>query len=134
LHRSVPQKIRRIYQEAALIKSRAPNAFANQIRNALDALCRDRGTDKSTLAQNLKELAERGEIPWILAEATDVLQQLGHIGSDAEEREIDLGYIDAIDDFFKAIIEYVYIAPYKADEFKSQWEYVRKLKAVGKGK
>jgi hypothetical protein len=131
LHKSVPESVRKIYSEAAAIKSRAPNAFANQIRRSLEALCLDRGANKRILAQNLQELAARGEIPPTLAEMTDVLRQLGNIGSHAGEEEIDSNYVDVIDDFFRAIIEYVYIAPFKVNEFKSRLEYVRKLKSGG---
>ena len=127
LHSSVPDSVRKIYAEAAAIKGRAPNAFANQIRRSLEALCKDRGANGRVLAQNIKELAFRGEIPPTLAEMTDVLRQLGNIGSHAGDEDIDPDYVDVIDDFFRAIIEYVYIAPYKVNEFKARLEYVRKL-------
>lgn len=132
LHPSVPESVRRIYSEASAIKSRAPNAFANQIRRSLEALCKDRGTNKRVLAQSLKELSSRGEIPPTLADMTDVLRQLGNIGSHAGDQEIDPDYVDVIDDFFRAIVEYVYIAPHKVNEFKARLDYVSKLKSGGK--
>ena len=132
LHSSVPDSIRRIYAEAALIKARAPNAFANQIRRSLEALCKDRGASNRVLMQNIKELASRGEIPPTLADMTDVIRQLGNIGSHAGDDEIDPNYVDVIDDFFRAIVEYVYIAPFKVTEFKARLEYVQKLKSGNK--
>lgn len=63
LHECVPKAVRRIYAESSAIKTRAPNAFANQIRRSLEAVCKDRGATSPTLAQNLTELAHRGEIP-----------------------------------------------------------------------
>lgn len=132
LHQSVPELIQKIYSEATAIKNRAPNAFANQIRRSLEALCRDRGANKRSLVQSLQELATRGEIPPTLADMTDVLRQLGNIGSHAGDEEIDPAYVDVIDDFFRAIVEYVYIAPYKVNEFKARLEYVRKSKSGAK--
>ena len=120
LNDCVPISVRKIYAEAALIKTRAPNAFANQIRRSLEAVCKDRGASCKTLAQNLKDLALRGEIPQILSEITDVLRQLGNIGSHARDDDISPQYVDAIDEFFRAIIEYVYIAPHKVSEFKAR--------------
>lgn len=61
LQECVPITVRRIYAEAISIKSRAPNAFANQIRRALEAICKDRGATSRTLAQSLNELTHRGE-------------------------------------------------------------------------
>jgi hypothetical protein len=49
-----------------------------------------------------------------------VLRQLGNVGSHAGEDEIAPEYVDVIDDFFCAIIEYVYIAPHKVSEFKAR--------------
>ena len=129
LHDSVPQSVRNAYREANRIKNIAPNAFAGQIRRALEALCKDRGTSKRVLVQNLKELSERGEIPPRLTNMTDLLRQFGNIGSHAGDEEVDPDYVDVIDEFFRTIVEYVYIAPYKLDKFVSHLEEVRKLKS-----
>jgi hypothetical protein len=80
LHSAVPRTVAAIYTEAARIKSIAPNAFASQIRRALEAICEDRGARKQNLQASLKELADKGEIPPILAEAVDVLRLLGNVG------------------------------------------------------
>ena len=125
LHPCVPELVRNVYSEAMAIKSRAPNAFANQIRRALEAVCSDRGATRRVLAQNLKELVERGEIPSTLGEMTDVLRQLGNVGSHAGEESIAVEYVDVIDDFFRAVIEYVYIAPHKVTEFNARLEFAR---------
>ena len=128
MHSSVPASVQKCYAEAAAIKSRAPNAFANQIRRALEALCKDRGTGNRVLAQNIQELATRGEIPPTLAEMTDVLRMLGNIGSHAADEEIAPEYVEVIDDLFRAIIEYVYVAPWKVREFKARLDYARRTK------
>ena len=125
LHQCVPQSVRKIYAEASAIRTRAPNAFANQIRRSLEAVCKDRGATGRVLAQSLAELAQRGEIPKILSEMTDVLRTLGNVGSHAGDEEIPLEYVEVIDDFFRAIIEYVYIAPHKVSEFKARLDYAR---------
>ena len=120
LHLSVPKAVARIYAEAALIRARAPNAFANQIRRCLEAVCKDRGATANTLAQKLEQLAARGEIPQTLVEMTDVLRHLGNMGSHADDEDVDPSYVGVIDEFFRAIIEYVYIAPFKVAEFKKR--------------
>jgi hypothetical protein len=119
LHESVPESIRTIYDEAIRIRLLAPNAFAVQIRRALEAMCKDRGAKKGVLQVMLKELASRGEIPPVLAEMTDVLRLLGNIGAHASDESITPSQARAINEFFRAIIEYVYIAPSKLQEFRN---------------
>lgn len=53
---------------------------------------------------------------------TDVLRLLGNIGAHAAGQSVKLGHVRAIDDFFRAIIEYVYVAPSKLKEFRDRLE------------
>ena len=128
LHKSVPQTIAECYSEAARIKNLAPNAFAVQIRRALEALCDDRGAKKGNLQSRLQDLASRGEIPPVLAEMTDVLRLLGNIGAHAADQNIKPGFVYVIDDFFRAIIEYVYVAPSKLKEFQDRMKSLKSMK------
>ena len=43
LHAAVPDRVKEVYREAARIKKLSANGFANQIRRALEAVCKDRG-------------------------------------------------------------------------------------------
>ncbi|MDO9538298.1 MAG: DUF4145 domain-containing protein [Thermoplasmata archaeon] len=118
LNKAVPEEVSRIYNEAIRIKQLAPNAFAVQIRRALEAVCKNRGTQKHSLAQQLKELAEKGEIPETLSEASDILRLIGNVGAHASETEVHPLQATAIDQFFKAIVSYVYVSPAMIKEFK----------------
>ncbi|WP_437222031.1 DUF4145 domain-containing protein [Planctomicrobium sp. SH661] len=122
----VPEKIRQRYSEAAKIKRLSPNGFANQIRRSLEAVCNDRGIKSTTLQKALQTLSDRGEIPDRLAEMTDVLRMLGNMGSHDSDDEVQPEFVHPIDQFFRAIVEYVYVARHNLDEFK------RMLDAVGK--
>jgi len=128
LHESVPKAIAECYSEAGRIKKSAPNAFAVQIRRALEALCDDRGAKKGNLQARLQDLASRGEIPPVLAEMTDVLRLLGNIGAHAADQSIKPGDVPAIDNFFRAIIEYVYVAPSKLKEFQNRMKSLKLMK------
>jgi Domain of unknown function (DUF4145) len=119
LHNSVPKRIAEIYAEATRIKNLAPNAFAVQIRRALEALCENRGAKKGVLQKQLKELADRGEIPSTLAEATSVLRLLGNVGAHAASESVRPWQVYAMDEFFRAVVEYVYVAPSKLEDFKN---------------
>jgi hypothetical protein len=118
LHKSIPVGVAKIYGEAARIKMIAPNAFAVQIRRALEAVCEDRGAQSGNLQKRLKDLSERGEIPTVLAQVSDALRLLGNVGAHATANSIRPWQVYAIDDFFRAIVEYVYVAPSKLREFQ----------------
>jgi hypothetical protein len=120
LHHSVPDAVQRIYEEAMRIRQHAPNAYATQIRRALEALCEDRGMPKGTLHQRLQALSATGALPPLLSEMTDVLRILGNMGAHESTQQVRSWHVAAIEEFFKAVIEYIYVAPYKLDEFRQQ--------------
>lgn len=119
LGRAVPEKIREIYSEAFRIKSLAPNAFAVQIRRALEAITEDRGIKKGSLFERLKKLVNQGVLPPVLAEMTDLIRLLGNIGAHSNVSVVRPGHARVIDDFFRAIVEYVYVAPDKLERLKT---------------
>jgi len=121
----VPERVRKIYEEASRIRDLAPNAFAVQVRRALEALCIDRGLPQGALGKRLEQLVARGELPAALAEMSDVLRLLGNVGAHADSLEVHRGHVYALDEFFRAIVEYVYVAPQKVREFRKQLEALR---------
>lgn len=127
---SVPEGVARIYEEAARIKAIAPNAFAVQIRRALEALCKDRGAKAGALARQLQELSDRGEIPKTLPEASEVLRLIGNVGAHASDTDVHPLQAAAIDSFFKAIVEYVYVSPRRIYEFKERIGKYNKTKGL----
>jgi hypothetical protein len=118
IHKSIPAPISQIYAEAIRIKNASPNGFAVQIRRALEAVCDDRGAIKGTLQTRIKDLSSKGVVPATLAEISDILRLLGNIGAHGISERILPWQVWAIHDFFKIVIEYVYVAPSKLREFK----------------
>ena len=109
----VPNTIRESYKEASRISKFLPNAFAVQIRKALEFICVEQGMKKGTLQERLNKLSESGIIPSTLADMADAIRLLGNIGAHADIQGVSKEEADYIDDFFRAVIEYVYIAPAK---------------------
>lgn len=120
LHHSVPDPVRSCYEEADRVRHFAPNAFAGQIRRALEAICIDRGITEGTLQDRLQELANLGEIPPVLAEMAHVLRDQGNIGAHAKSNSVKPGHVHDIEDFFRVIVEYMYVAPSKLKAFRDQ--------------
>jgi len=124
---NIPQRIRKYYEEAIRIKRIAPNSFAGQIRKCLEALCDDREIKQGNLFNRLEELANNGEIPKHFTEMADILRFFGNIGVHSTETNIHSLPVDTIDDFFTAIIEYVYGFPSRIEEIKQSYkEYKQK--------
>ncbi|MFT3788351.1 MAG: DUF4145 domain-containing protein [Tepidisphaeraceae bacterium] len=104
------------------MKQLAPNAFAVMIRRALEEICDDRGVNGRNLVEKLRELAKRGDMPPTLAEVTTVLRTLGNVGAHVSGASITVPQTWAIDEFFRAIVEYVYVAPHKLASFRKKLE------------
>jgi hypothetical protein len=119
---SVPREIAAIYEEAVRIKELTPNAFAVQIRRALEALSVDKGIKKGSLQVQLNELSKNGDIPPNLAKASDLLRMLGNVGAHASEQSVHPLLANAMDEFFRAVIEYVYVAPKRLHQFQNQMD------------
>jgi len=117
---AVPAPVATIYAEAAVVKRISPNSFAVQIRRALEAVCADRGATGHSLHGMLAELGRRGDLPPVLVEMTDVLRLLGNVGAHASDRTVRPSQVDALDEFFRAVVEYVYIAPEKLRRFREK--------------
>lgn len=117
---SIPEKVRKAYVEASRISRIAPNAFAGQIRRALEYLCVDKGAKGVTLCEMVKDLAAQETIPPTLAEMGDSIRILGNLGVHAGAEDISLLDVETMNDFFNAIVEYVYIAPSKLTALKER--------------
>jgi Domain of unknown function (DUF4145) len=120
LPRGVPATVQAIYQEAIYVKRNAPNAFAILIRKGLEAICDDRQAPAGSLATRLRHLVLQGEIPPALAELTDVLRVVGNSAAHSALQSITGPMTWAIDDFFRVVVEYVYVAPEKLREFRER--------------
>lgn len=116
----VPMSIRDIYAEARVVKRNAPNAFAIMVRKGLEAICDDRAAPEGTLQARLEQLVKKGDIPPVLAEMTDVLRVVGNTAAHGSLQAITQPMTWAIDEFFRTVVEYVYVAPGKLAEFKKK--------------
>jgi len=119
---AVPRRIARIYEEALRIKRTAPNAFATQIRRALEAVCEDRDAKEGTLAKRLETLAMRGELPPLVNQLADTLRSLGNLGAHAESKCVEPWQVDTIDNLFQVVITYIYVAPSQLLAFKRSFD------------
>lgn len=117
LDHSVPERVRQCYAEAKRIQHNSPNAFTLMLRRALEAICEDQGITSGSLKSKLDKLASDGTIPPVLAAMSWALRILGN-ESAHEQKEMSVYTTWILDDFFKAIVEFVYVAPSKLAQFE----------------
>jgi len=118
LDASIPEIVASNYRESKRVQKVSPNSFAVLIRRALEALCDDRGVSSGTLQARLAKLSEKGEIPPVLVEVTDVLRTLGNSGAHNAEQRVTVPMTWQMDKFFRTLVEYVYVAPARLKEFR----------------
>jgi hypothetical protein len=116
----VPGRILRLYAEIWSLRHRAPAAFIAQVRRALEYVCEDCGAEGKTLYDRLRALAESGVFPGHYGDITELLRRVGNIGAHASEEELSAYDAELIDDFFRSIIEYVYVAPAKVQRMRER--------------
>ena len=125
---NIPEEIRKTYNEARKIINISPDAFSVLIRKSLEYLCHDQGVTGKNLKNMLNKLAEKGTIPKTLSQMTDAIRLVGNIGAHASEFHFGKEEAKLLDEFFIAIVEYVYIAPTKIEKLQTRIQKIRSPK------
>ena len=116
----IPSKILNIYEEIWPLRHKAPNAFAGQIRRAIEYICDDRGAIGKTLYDKINDLAQKNILPSVLLDMTSVLKDVGNIGSHASDSEVDLWDAELLDTLFRILIQYIYITPSQIERLRQR--------------
>ena len=110
---SVPEQIRNAYKSAKKIIHISPGGFCVLARRALEAICDERGAKGMDLHKKLDDLSTKNIIPPTLLKMSHQIRSLGNVGAHIGKFEPNLQDATSIDEFFLAVVEYVYIAPEK---------------------
>jgi hypothetical protein len=124
--RGLPQKIDSAYQAAQKVRNVDANAYGVLLGRVLELVCEDRGASGRTLDKKLENLAHNNEIPSKLVNVAAGLRKLRNIGAHAGLGELTPAELPVLDDLTRAILEYVYSAPFLANEAE---ERLTRLKA-----
>lgn len=124
----LPNKIFNAYKAAEKVKTIDVNAYAILMRRMLELVCIDRNAKEGTLVFMLKDLADKNEIPLKLVNVAKGLKDFGNIGAHAASGELSEKEIPILNALSKAILEYIYSAPYLATLAEKQLEKVKSKK------
>jgi hypothetical protein len=114
-----PARVRQIYEEARSVMKRSPSSFVVQIGRALEAVTKDRNAEGRTLNDKLNWLIKEGRLPQVFGEMGHISRIFRNWGAHDAENDIEPGDVKIVDEFFKAIIEYIYVAPAKTERVQS---------------
>lgn len=121
----LPDEILKAYKAAEKVKSIDVNAYAILMRRMLELVCVDKNAKKGTLAEMLKDMATKNEIPQKLVDVAKGLKNFGNIGAHAASGELSEKEIPILNALSRAILEYIYSAPYLATLAEQQLERVK---------
>jgi hypothetical protein len=113
----VPDRVRKIYEEARLVK-RSPSSFVVQIGRALEAITKDKKAQGRTLNDRLNWLTNQEFLPPVLGQMGHINRILRNWGAHDAETEVELEDVEIVDEFFRAIVEYLYVAPAKVKKIQ----------------
>ena len=109
----VPERVRSIYEEARSIKSKSPSSFVVQIRRALEAVAKDHKAPGKALYEQVEWLIKNNYLPETFGKMVKTTRMFGNLGAHDAEKDVKPTDTDLVDEFFRATIEYLYIAPAK---------------------
>lgn len=125
--KALPEKIDKAFEAANRVKGIDANAFAVLLGRVLELVCLDRSADGKDLADKLKSLSEKGEIPSKLVDVATSLRHFRNVGAHATLGELSPAETSIVDELCRAVLEYVYSAPALVEQAKKSLD---KLKSV----
>jgi len=125
----LPDSIKRAFDAAKKVRAIDANAYGVLLGRLIELICEDRKATGRTLAEKLKDLSEKGEIPSKLLPIANSLRNLRNIGAHAVLGELTPAELPILDNLCKAIVEYVYSAPHLVKQAEQR---LQALKGRGK--
>jgi hypothetical protein len=107
----MPEKVKKLYNEAATISSKSPRGAAALLRLGVQLLCSELGEEGKNINKDIKELVRKG-LPSIVQQSLDVVRVTGNDA--VHPGLIDTDDISVVQQLFKltnVIVEYMVSLP-----------------------
>lgn len=114
----MPKEIFQAYEVALKARYLDGALCLLSLRRTLEIICKQQGETKGNLVNKIQNLANRGVLPTVLKDASDILRMLGNEAAHGDNKKFDKLQIDQMIKFTETIIEYIYILPDKINEIK----------------
>ncbi|WBO83611.1 DUF4145 domain-containing protein [Hymenobacter yonginensis] len=110
----LPDNILRALKAAEKVKTIDAHVYAFSLGRTLELVCMDRNAQGNTLAEMLKDLADKHEIPEKLVDVAKGLRQLRNVGAHAGLGNLSESDLPIAQALCYALLEYIYSAPHLA--------------------
>ena len=127
----LPDKIQRAYEAAQKVRTIDVNAYGVLVGRLIELICEDRQATGMTLAAKLKDLSKKGEIPEKLMPVANSLRNLRNVGAHPALGELTPVELPILDNLCKAIVEYVYSAPFLVAQAEQRLQTLKDKGALG---
>ena len=107
----VPFEVLDVYGPAWRLRFLAPDAFAVQVRKALEIVCGDLEARGNSLHERLRDLASRGLLPEGLVGVTELIREVGNVGAHQPPKAVDRNDAELLDELFRLLLSYLYVGP-----------------------
>lgn len=125
----LPVQIEKALMAAMKVKPIDSNAFGVLIGRVIELVCADRNATGRFLSNKLEDLAKRQEIPQKLVGVANGIRQLRNVGAHAELGELTPEEVPIMEDLCRALLDYVYSAPFLAQKAQDKIDQLIKRRA-----
>ena len=116
----VPEKVNEAYKEAYRLLKISSQAYVILIRRSLELMCKDKNAKGRDLKSMIDDLALKGIIPNLFTDMGDLIRKIGNSGAHGDNLNLNKFDLELINDFFLAMVEFVYVVPLKIEKIRKR--------------
>jgi hypothetical protein len=99
----VPERIRKIYEEARYVKSKSPSSFVVQVRRALEAVTKEGVAEGKALFEKINWLIQNEQLPQVFGELSHISRRIANVGAHDAEIDVQSNDADIVDEFVEQL-------------------------------
>ncbi|MDP4092823.1 MAG: DUF4145 domain-containing protein [Bacillota bacterium] len=116
---NVPKQVHNAFQTALKARYLDGAICLISLRRTLEIICKDQGETKGDLVGKIQRLSNKGILPPILKDVSNILRTMGNEAAHGDEINYSENEINEMINFTQIIIEYVYILPSRLSKIKN---------------
>jgi len=124
----LPEKVKSEYLASLKQKNISPNSYGVSMGRVLESACKDKRAKGRMLGQQIADLVKRGLIPPQLETVAFSVNKFRIVGAHAGMGDLTAAQVPIVENLTRAVLEYLYSAPYFLAEAKKSLRGLRKRK------
>ena len=113
-----PKEIYNAYEVALKARYLDSALCALSLRRTLEIIFKQQGETSGTLIRKVENLANKGILPIVLKDVSDILRDFGNAAAHGDDVIFSKTQIEHLIEFTETIIDYIYILPKKLEKLK----------------